>query len=290
MKKVFVVIVTYNGAKWIHKCFGRLRSGSYPVQTIVVDNGSTDATISMLEADYPEVTLIRSGQNLGFGQANNLAIKQALQQGADYVFLLNQDAWTEENTIAVLIDVMEQHPEYGIVSPVHLNGDYSGMDGGFAQYYSAGQPAPGKPVKDIYPVEFVNAAAWMMSKACLEKVGLFHPVFFHYGEDNNLVQRVLYYGFKIGVCPAVTICHDRHARKESEEMIIKHYQVYGLVTLMDIRRRNLFIAYLKVLKDLGKPFLLAVATLKWGNAWKIIRTYTGLISLYPVVKKGRNEQ
>ncbi|HWV64201.1 glycosyltransferase family 2 protein, partial [Chitinophaga sp.] len=217
MKKVFVVIVTYNGAKWVHKCFDSLRSGSYPVQTIVVDNGSTDATIPLLEAGYPEVTLIRSATNLGFGQANNKAIKQALQQGADYVFLLNQDAWTEKNTIEVLIDVMERHPEYGVVSPIHLSGDYSGMDAGFAQYYKRSQPAPGEPLKDIYPVEFVNAAAWMMSKACLEKAGLFHPVFFHYGEDSNLAQRILHYGFKIGVCPAVTICHDRHARKETDE-------------------------------------------------------------------------
>lgn len=290
MKKVFVVIVTYNGAKWVHKCFDSLRSGSYPVQTIVVDNGSTDATIPMLEADYPEVTLIRSGTNLGFGQANNMAIKQALQQGADYVFLLNQDAWAEKNTIEVLINVMERHPEYGVVSPIHLSGDYSGMDEGFALYYKNSQPAPGEPLKDIYPVAFVNAAAWMMSKACLEKAGLFHPVFFHYGEDSNLAQRILHYGFKIGVCPAVTICHDRYARKETDEMILKSYKVHGLVTLMDIRRKHLTTAYLKALKDLGKPFLLAVSGLKWGNAWKIIQTYFSLISLYPVVKKGRSEQ
>ena len=297
MKKVYVVIVTYNGEKWIDQCFGRLRSGSYPVQTIVVDNGSTDATLSLLESHYPEVTLIRSRENLGFGQANNIAIRQALQEGADYVFLLNQDAWTESNTIGVLVEAMEQHPEYGIISPVHLNGSYNAMDTGFAKYFGeehpdivAKWPWGGAPGKEIYPVGFVNAAAWMMSKACLEKVGLFHPVFFHYGEDLNLAQRVLHYGFKIGICTAVTICHDRHDRKATEAMFLKDYKVYGMVTLMDIRRKHLFAGYLKAWKDLGKPFLLAVLKLKWGTAWKVAGISTALLSMYPVIKEARKEQ
>jgi GT2 family glycosyltransferase len=297
MKKVYVVIVTYNGEKWVHQCFGRLRSGSYPVHMIVVDNGSTDATLSLLETHYPEVTLIRSAENLGFGQANNIGIRQALAAGADYVFLLNQDAWTEDNTIAVLVDVMEQQPAYGIVSPVHLNGSYSAMDTGFARYFSTDQPEAaarwplgGSPGKEIYPVAFVNAAAWMMSRACLERVGLFHPIFFHYGEDSNYTQRVLHYGFKVGICTAVTVCHDRYARQESEATVIKYYKVYGMVTLMDIRRKHVLGGYLKALKDLAKPFLLAVLKLKWGNAGKIAGTYTALLGMYPEIKRARKEQ
>ena len=293
MSSVFVVIVTYNGEKWVRKCFDSLRSGSYPVQTIVVDNGSTDTTVSILKAAYPEVMLVHSGSNLGFGQANNTGIKLALEKQADYVFLLNQDAWVENNTIAALVDCMERHTDYGIISPVHLNGQYAALDKGFEQYFRKDYPdvdttrlIRGKAPQELYRVEFVNAAAWMMSRACLQKAGLFHPLFFHYGEDSELTNRVLYHDFKIGICTTVTICHDRYERKESEDSIMSSYKVNGLVTLMDIRR-SLPAGYLKEIRNLGKPFIKALEKGKIVGGIKIAGIYFVLLSQYGAVAKAR---
>ncbi len=218
--KVYAVIVIFNGLKWIDKCLGSLLSSQMGVGLIVIDNGSTDGSIDKIEKDYAQsVRFIKSGANLGFGKANNIGMQIALEEGADYVFLLNQDAWVEQDTIGTLVDVAERNKGYGIVSPVHLNGSYTGLDYNFSLNITP-EKCPGfysdtfvGKHADIYPLEFVNAAAWLISRACLQKTGLFNPAFFFYGEDNNYLQRVKFYGFGIGITPACTICHDREQRK-----------------------------------------------------------------------------
>ena len=111
MPEVYVVIVTCNGEKWVENCFDSLKNSSYPVETIVVDNSSTDNTVPRIKKAYSDVILIESDINLGFGRANNIGIKYALENQADYVFLLNQDAWIEKETIEKMLtkvyDILE---------------------------------------------------------------------------------------------------------------------------------------------------------------------------------------
>ena len=90
--KLFVIIVTYKGKQWYDRCFTSLRESTLPVQTIVVDNASNDGSVEYIKEHYPEIHLIESEENLGFGKGNNLAIRYAYEHGCDYVFLLNQDA------------------------------------------------------------------------------------------------------------------------------------------------------------------------------------------------------
>lgn len=92
MNKVYVIIATYNGKKWINSCFSSIYNSTVPLNTIVVDNGSTDGTQNIIREQFPKVNIIQSKTNIGFGQANNLGIKKAYDSGADYIFLLNQDA------------------------------------------------------------------------------------------------------------------------------------------------------------------------------------------------------
>lgn len=220
--KVFVVIVTYNGSKWVTPCFSSLRKSTMPLHTIVIDNGSQDDTLARIAADYPEVEIVNTGQNLGFGKANNIGMEMAWQRGADYVFLLNQDAWIDPDAVEKLVDACQRHPAYGVISPMHLNGAANGLDYGFSNYI-----APNKckslysdiflgRVRDVYDVGFVNAAAWLMTRECLERVGGFSPSFFHYGEDDNYTQRLQFHKLKLGVLPTSRIYHDREQRPPSK--------------------------------------------------------------------------
>jgi len=221
--KVFVVIVTYNGSKWITPCFSSLRKSTVPLHTIVIDNGSQDDTLARIAAEYPEVEIVNTGKNHGFGKANNIGMEMAWQRGADYVFLLNQDAWIDPDAVEKLVDAHRRQPAYGVISPMHLNGAGSGLDYGFSNYI-----APNKctglysdiylgRVKDaVYDVGFVNAAAWLMTRECLERVGGFSPSFFHYGEDDNYTQRLQFHKLKLGVLPTARIYHDREQRPPSK--------------------------------------------------------------------------
>ena len=100
---IYTIIVTYNGMRWVDACFGSLRGSTVPLHTVVVDNGSTDGTPQRIAERFPEVHLIRSDENLGFGRGNNAGIRYALGQGATHFFLLNQDAWIYPDTVERLL-------------------------------------------------------------------------------------------------------------------------------------------------------------------------------------------
>lgn len=216
--KIYVIVVTYNGKKWYDRCFDSLLKSSVPINIVAVDNASSDNTIGYLLDNYPSIYTISVNENVGFAKANNIAIKYALKKKADYVFLLNQDAWVERDTIATLLKTFEENDNVGIASPMHLNGSYTGLDKGFCEYVAArcfSDMYFGK-LRNYYSVPMVNAAAWLISKECLQKVGGFDiSLFKHYGEDDNYAQRVLYHGMKIIVNTKCTICHDREQRIDS---------------------------------------------------------------------------
>lgn len=218
MSKIFTIVISYNGMRWYDRCLGSLINSDYPLEVIVIDNSSSDNSVRYIKETFPSITVIENNANLGFAKANNIGIKYAIEHGADFVFLLNQDAWVEKNTITTLLQTFIDNKKVGIASPIHLNGSYSGMDTAF------GSCLPVECLSDLYlrreipyyDVPFVNAASWLISADCINTVGGFDTLLFHhFGEDNNYCQRVLYHGFRIIINMHCTICHDRESRKNS---------------------------------------------------------------------------
>lgn len=203
--KITVIIVTFNGSKWLNKMLVSVINSSIAVEILIVDNASTDDSVAIIES-FSQVQLIKSKVNLGFGKANNIGIKLALEQQSDYIFLLNQDTWVFTKSIETLVNSALQNPEMGILSPRHLCANETDLDENFNIYYQ-------RKIRTInsklIEVPFVNAAAWLISKQCFEKIGLFEPIFNHYGEDRNFCDRLKYHGFKVGIVPTVAIVHDR---------------------------------------------------------------------------------
>lgn len=239
LPKLFVIIVTYKGHQWYRRCFTSLRGSELPIQIIVVDNASNDGTVEYICENFPEIHLIESKENLGFGRANNIGMRYALDHGCDYVFLLNQDAWLDaSDTLARLVDIYKNHPEYGILSPMHLNIRKDGL----VMEYFCHRPDNKKLIEDlylnqltdIYDTRYIHAAAWMLSRNTLETIGGFNPIFYHYEEDGDYLNRVIYHGLKIGVCPASRIIHDHHSRTPVGEQIKlreKQLKIYEYVNL-----------------------------------------------------------
>ena len=131
MPKIYIIIVTYNAMKWAERCFSSLKISSFPVNTIVIDNGSTDGTQDFIKANFPEIDFIESEKNLGFGLGNNLGIEKAYKNGADFIYLMNQDVWIFEGSIQKLLEAYQKHPkkeEIGILSPMHLDGSEKKLD------------------------------------------------------------------------------------------------------------------------------------------------------------------
>ena len=162
-------------------------------------------------------------------------MRYALDNDCDYVFLLNQDAWVEPNTFEKMVAIHQRHQEYGVLGCINVTKEKDHMLKGFVPMIA--DPEKGSMelvddmyfsrLKEVYEIKSILAAAWLLPRNVLETVGGFDPIFFHYGEDDNYLQRALYHGFKVGVCPLCPIVHDAESArvKEAVEYRKKTYAI-----------------------------------------------------------------
>lgn len=281
MKKMFktlVIIVTYNGQKWIRQCLSSIDTSKYDV--LVIDNLSTDNTVEIISNEYPEVELIRNNENSGFGKANNIGLAIMLKKDYDYALLLNQDAWLEPDTIERLVEKQQKNSDYWIVSPLQRNSIENGVEYLFGRYLKKNKI--NFKSTSIQKVKFVNAAIWLISRECVETVGGFAPIFPHYGEDDNYAYRVHYFGKKIGVDISTIAYHD-NLRKIKDAHNKRKIDIYRLVivflvTLTNIKH-SLFRRYMKVLQIM---IIKCLVYLIHGNL-SAIKTY--FVAHHRVIKK-----
>ena len=261
---ILTIIITYNGSKWIENCVTSLLESNCQTDIFVVDNASSDDTVSILET-FKDIKIYRSSENLGFGRANNIGMRYALENNYDFVFLLNQDARVENDTLSVLMKVSLSNKEYGILSPLHYYSDQKSLEYNFSvqlspwfckdiisDYLTKDQ----NEMKDVYPLNFINAAAWLIPRKTFEIVGGFDPLFFHYGEDNNYCHRVDYHDMKVGIVPTVKIYHDCHDVNNKKGQDIKEQlrkfeldikTIYANINLDVSKQKIIALAFKKLL-------------------------------------------
>lgn len=270
MKEIYTIIVTFNGQKWIRKCLDSLKKSSYPTKIIVVDNDSSDETLQIV-SEFDDIIILKQISNLGFGKANNIGIRKAMELGFDYVFLLNQDAYIFKDSIRNLISEAEKNPDYGIISPLHFSSDEKTFDSNFKTYFDRRIYME----NDLTKVKFVNAAAWFISKKCIKKTGLFEEWFSHYGEDRNYCNRVIFHNFKIGITEKSKIVHDRIIKRNfKKDKIQSKYSI--LATFLDISLNMNKVVFLALKQVFGLPKYF----IKYYSFNKIINLFFTLIFYY----------
>lgn len=115
---IFIIILNWNGLKDTLECLESVYKLDYPdYKVLVVDNGSTDESVKVIREVYPEVTLIENKENLGYSGGNNIGMRYALENKAEYVWLLNNDAVVEPDSLSKLISAAEGSTEIGLASP-----------------------------------------------------------------------------------------------------------------------------------------------------------------------------
>ena len=224
----------------------------------MVDNGSMDNTLSLVSKEYPEVQVIENNKNIGFGQANNIGVRLALENHATHIFLLNQDAAIQPDTLIKCLDVFQLKPNIALLSPIHLNGKGDSLDLGFQSCLTA-KLCPDYvsdlvlgSIKESYKIFSVNAAAWLLKADILKQIGLFSDLFFHYGEDINFQQRLWYHGYEAHLSPKAFIYHDREFRQgEKSETGKKHEIKTNQMTILLNIQDTYSLALKKLLKYAG---------------------------------------
>ena len=273
--EILTIVVTYNAMKWLDRCLGSLSESEVPTDVIVIDNGSVDGTCEYIAGNYPDVLLTRSEENLGFGKANNVGFRYALEHQYRYVYLMNQDAWVYKDTLSVLISAMDSDSSIGILSPMQMTASGDRPDMRFEKKCPAealedisGPVASGK----VYETNFVMAAHWMISRECLQKVGGFSPAFPHYGEDDNFIHRARLKGYRICVHSGVKAVHDREMRPQSKEASMRLKCVASVVKVSN----PLNCLWLRLL---FQPIELISISLRYSS-WSVFQYVFTLIGSY----------
>lgn len=209
---VYIIILTHNGRKWINNCLRTVLKTDYSnFRILVADNASKDGSADYIKEKFPQVKLIKNRKNYGFAEGNNIGMRYALKQGADYIILLNQDTKVEPNWISELVKVAEDDKQIGILSPMQYDYKGEGIDRNFFDLLNTSEEFKTDFLKNflsrLYSVERVIGSAMFMSKELCKKVGLFDPLYFCYHEETDLCRRALYYKFKVNILTTSKIYH-----------------------------------------------------------------------------------
>jgi hypothetical protein len=211
--KTAVVILNWNGKKDTVPCLESLEK--IPNRcVIVVDNGSTDGSVPVIREKFPWAAVIETGKNLGYAAGNNVGIEHALKNGADAVFLLNNDTIVDPGILDALDQAAEQHPKIGIFGawPLrfyapdkldHLGGRWNSRKG---EFDLVGLEAPAD-FKFDGELDYVCGCSMWVRREVFEKNGLLEPSFFLFWEEADFCMRAKKNGFKIGVCPEAKLQH-----------------------------------------------------------------------------------
>lgn len=275
---IYAVVVTYNGMRWIERCLRCLAESTVHTEVIVVDNGSTDGTRDFVPSRFPYVIWMPQTDNLGFGGGNNIALRYAVEHGADYVLLLNQDAYIQPSAIEKMLKVSDGK---NLISPVHLCGDGSRIDTMFRESLKRADNellddllVEGK-CRSAYDVGEVCAACWFMPIDMIRQIGGFNPIFFQYGEDNNYYTRLVFHGRKTVLAPYAHVWHDR--------------KLHGNAALFS--RKEIWIRMMVVACDPGLPLfrrLLKYTLLLTQAPRHVMCTLGYIMHHYGRIRKSRN--
>lgn len=225
---VYIVLLNWHGWRDTVDCLGSLSGLSYQnYRVLVVDNGSTDDSVMRLKAAYPKLKLIESGSNLGFSGGCNVGIRHALDNGADYVWLLNNDTRVERHSLSRLVETGASDNKIGVVGSVLYHMDEPNAvqvwGGGCVNLWLGTARSNYQPVSDG-KLHYVSGASMLLPRKALENVGLLDDLtFFMYWEDVDLCFRLRTHGWHFAIAEGSRVWHKNSASSEKRSIQLDLY-------------------------------------------------------------------
>jgi GT2 family glycosyltransferase len=275
--KATVIILGYNGRRYIERCLGSVLDQDLPAEkyeVIWADNASTDGSAEYVKRRFPTVRVAQFDCNYGFAEGYNRAIKEA---SGHYLVLLNQDTIVHKNWLRTLVEVMEANPDLGacqanMLMPWHKefrsfdrehypdNVYFTEIGGyGFVEYRECPMQ------RELIPTTFLTAASCIISRQVVERMPyIFDPLFISYSEDLDFSLRLKSLGYRAAVAPHAVVYHLQNSGV---------LDLHAAVRKAYLATRNRILAYYKIMPY--HRFVALVPILVFGTPFKIRQFHFG---------------
>lgn len=286
MPKVSIIVLNWNGKKFLKNCLDSLRKVTYPsLEIIIVDNNSTDGSQEFVKKNYPKFILIENKKNYGFAKGNNIGFHASRGK---YILFLNNDTVVNPNFLESLVGNCENDKTIGCIQPqIRLMEDKSRLDQvgsyisfvGFMYHYGYRKKYSEKTYGEQRSIFSAKGACIMFPHKVLDKIGLFDEDFFIFFEETDLCFRVWLSGRKVIYEPKSLIYHvvggDTTAsdKYKYERRIYLIFRNTNCSYLKNFGTRNLITVYPIFLSVQICIFLLFLIQLRFNLLRAIIKAY-----------------
>jgi GT2 family glycosyltransferase len=249
---VFIVVLNWNGLADTLDCLRSLDRLDYPNwRLVVVDNASVNDEAAQIQAAYPSATVLRNSDNLGYAGGNNRGIRHALAEGADYIWLLNNDTTIAATCVTELVREAEQRPDVGVLCPViYEHGSEDEIQ--FAGAVLDRQREEHRTLRTLEALEVASkegsilvwGTALLLPRKAVDLVGLLDERYFAYHEDMDYCLRVIAAGLGTLVVPRAKIHHRRWRSlgpgpsPGREYLLVRNWYLFWRTYLVGRQRRT----------------------------------------------------
>lgn len=247
---VVTVILNTNRRDDTIACLAALEKQTYPNHKIIVlDNASSDGSVQAIRESFPTVEIVALGTNQGYAGNNNVGIALALTQGADWVFILNEDTILAPDCLTRLIDVAGSDPHIGIVGPMVYHHDEPNIiqsaGGKMGRFWNAAHLAQNQPDAGHFnvarTVDWISGCAILVRRTVIEEVGALDERFFYYWEEVEWCLRTRKRGWRIVHVPQAKLWHKGVQRNYQPKPSVTYYSVRNRFLMLRKHRAGLSI-------------------------------------------------
>lgn len=214
--RVAIIIVNWNGKDNTIECLESIRRVDYPeIEVIVVDNGSSDGSVSKIKHRFPDVAVLEAKKNLGTSGGRNIGLRHFLEGDSDYALFLDNDTILDSQLIRKFLEAADAIGGHGILGAKIYYFDQPGLiwyagsewiDSRF-EHLGMGYPDDGRKFESISETAYVCGCALFADRTVIEKTGFFDEKYFAYFEETDFCYRARRSGFKSFVVPSAKVWH-----------------------------------------------------------------------------------
>ncbi len=263
---VITIILNTNRRDDTLACLASLAESRYANhQAVVLDNASTDGSVEAIRSTFPAVEIIQLEENLGYAGNNNVGVWAALERGADWIFVLNEDTILAPDCLSRMVEVGQSAPDVGIVGPMVYHHDepdvIQSAGGRLGRSWQSVHTGANEPDEGQFPhprpVDWISGCAIMVRREVVEAVGALDERFFYYWEETEWCLRAGRQGWRVMHAPQAKLWH---------KGVQRDYQPNPSVTYYNTRNRLLMLAKHQA------PLLVRLAA--WGEIIRTLASWT----------------